>query len=216
MRAVCNACMTNDKRRHFNVCVNRFLTDRIFLCHWANSYFSSGPFLSCFYFYRQKKSRNCCGAWGRQTHPRSRVNTKLLVSALKSNKSKSSHFSLEAYHLEGINMFLISKSIPSTVLNNWFPEITKFPEMDPSLSLLYHVCVQEGDSIHCWTQAWSSSYAHSILVEVARFTPKIGVNSLAFPVHISSEVGKTLETTLEDLNNYFGFFSVWLPTELTW
>lgn len=178
--------------------------------------FFRGAILSCFYFSVRKNLEIAVGPGGRQTHPRSRVNTKLLVSALKLNKSKSSHFSLEAYHLEGINMFLISKSIPSTVLNNWFPEITKFPEMDPSLSLLYHVCVQEGDSIHCWTQAWSSSYAHSILVEVARFTPKIGVNSLAFPVHISSEVGKTLETTLEDLNNYFGFFSVWLPTELTW
>jgi len=81
---------------------------------------------SCFYF-SVRKSRNCCGAWGRQNHPlaRSRVNTKLLVSALKSNKSKSSHFSLEAYHLEGINMFLIFKKIiGSRKLRNsrkWIP-----------------------------------------------------------------------------------------------
>lgn len=45
-----------------------------------------------------------------------------------------------------------------------------------------------------------------MLAEVVRFTPKIGINSLAFLLHISPEVGKTLETTLEDLKNYFGFF----------
>ena len=45
-----------------------------------------------------------------------------------------------------------------------------------------------------------------MLAEVVRFTPKIGINSLAFLVHISPVVGKTVETTCEDLNNYFDFF----------
>ena len=77
--------------------------------------------------------------------------------------------------------------------------------MDPSLSLSYNVCVPEGDRIHCSTQS-PSSYAHSMLAEVVRFTPKIGINSLAFLVHFSPVVGKTVETTCEDLNNYFDFF----------
>ena len=77
--------------------------------------------------------------------------------------------------------------------------------MDPSLSLSYNVCVPEGDRIHCSTQS-PSSYAHSMLAEVVRFTPKIGINSVAFLVHISPVVGKTVETTWEDLNNYSDFF----------
>ena len=78
--------------------------------------------------------------------------------------------------------------------------------MDPSLSLIIYVCVPEGDRIHCSTKS-PSSYAHSMLAEVVRFTPKTGINSLVFLLHISPEVGKTLETTLEDLKNYFVFFS---------
>ena len=45
-----------------------------------------------------------------------------------------------------------------------------------------------------------------MLAEVVRFTPKIGINSLAFLVHISPVVGKTVETSLGDLNNYFNRF----------
>ena len=100
----------------------------------------------------------------------------------------------------------LKSTLPYIIRSIFFPEITKSPEMDPSLSLLCHVCVPEGDSIHCLAQALALSYAHSMLAEVVRFTPKIGINSLAFLVHISPEVGKTLQTILEDLNNYFGFF----------
>lgn len=113
-------------------------------------------------------------------------------STLKSDKSKSFHIPPEANHLE-------------TSQGN---KHSLFPEMDPSLSLVNQVCVPEGDSIHCSRSPSPSSYAHSMRAEVVRFTAKIGIDLLAFFVHISPEAGKTLETALEDSINYFGFFCV--------
>lgn len=119
-------------------------------------------------------------------------------STLKLDKSKSFHIPPEANHLEA----------SQGDKHSLFPEITKSPEMDPSLSLVNQVCVPEGDSIHCSRSPSPSSYAHSMRAEVVRFTAKIGIDLLAFFVHISPEAGKTLETALEDLINYFGFFCV--------